>query len=251
MPSHRAGRPLKTWRYVGVFGPELMVCVGLVRIGRARQSFWAVWDRETGRLWERTALGGGGVTLAPGRVAVRGRQVAIDIRLDEAAGVETVCPSGPAYAWTRKQAGIRARGTVALPGGDVRFVRARAVVDDTAAYYARHTRWRWSAGVGIGDHGSELAWNLVDGVNDPAVGSERTVWVDGRPGEVAPVRFEADLSGVGELRFAAEAERTRTENLVVVRSRYRQPFGTFSGSLPDGSALREGWGVMEDHEVWW
>jgi hypothetical protein len=251
MPSHRAGRPLKTWRYVGVFGPELMVCVGLVRVGRARQSFWAVWDRETGRLWERTALGGGGVTLAPGRVAVRGRRVAIDIRLDEAAGVETVCPSGPAYAWTRKQAGIRARGTVALPGGEIRFVRARAVIDDTAAYYARHTRWRWSAGVGVGDHGSELAWNLVEGVNDPAVGSERTVWVDGRPVEVAPVRFDADLGGVGELRFAAEAERARDENLLVLRSRYRQPFGTFSGALPDGSALVDGWGVMEDHEVWW
>jgi hypothetical protein len=36
-----------------------------------------------------------------------------------------------------------------------------------------------------------------------------------------------------------------------VRSLYRQPFGTFSGELPGALQLSEGWGVMEDHEVWW
>ena len=56
---------------------------------------------------------------------------------------------------------------------------------------------------------------------------------------------------VGELRFHAEATREHRQNLVLVRSRYRQPFGTFSGALPDGSRLSEGYGVMEDHDVWW
>jgi hypothetical protein len=38
-----------------------------------------------------------------------------------------------------------------------------------------------------------------------------------------------------------------------VRSRYRQPFGRFSGALPgpEPIALAQGFGVMEDHEVWW
>jgi hypothetical protein len=56
---------------------------------------------------------------------------------------------------------------------------------------------------------------------------------------------------VGALRFHAEASREHRQNLVVVRSRYRQPFGTFSGALPDGIRVREGFGVMEDHDVWW
>ena len=30
----RTGRPLKRWRYVGVYAPELMVCAGLVRVDR-------------------------------------------------------------------------------------------------------------------------------------------------------------------------------------------------------------------------
>jgi len=165
--------------------------------------------------------------------------------------VETVCPSGAGYAWTRKQGGIAVTGALDLGDGRLRPIQARAIVDDTAAYYQRHTRWRWSAGVGISAAGRALAWNLVDGVNDPASGSERTVWVGGAPGEVAPTAFAPGLDAVGDLRFHAEATREHRQNLVVVRSRYRQPFGTFSGTLPDGSELAEGYGVMEEHDVWW
>ena len=57
----------------------------------------------------------------------------------------------------------------------------RAIIDDTAAYYERHTRWRWCAGVGSGRDGTALAWNLVAGVNDPPLNSERTVWIEGGP----------------------------------------------------------------------
>jgi hypothetical protein len=50
--------------------------------------------------------------------------------------------------------------------------------------------------------------------------------------------------------------RERRENLLVVRSEYRQPFGTFAGELPGfaGQApivLAEGWGVMEQHSALW
>ena len=251
MPARQGWRPLKAWRYVGVFGPELMICAAAVRIGAARQSFWAVWDRTSGRLHERTSLGDGDVTLAPGRLQISAGGLAVFLTLAETAGIETVCPNADAYAWTRKQGAVAVTGTVVMPGGHIRSVQAHAIIDDTAAYYQRHTQWRWSAGVGVSAHGAPVAWNLVDGVNDPVTGSERTVWIDGRATEAAPVRFAPDLSAVGELRFAAEATREQSQNLVVIRSRYRQPFGTFSGALPDGTTLASGYGVMEEHDVWW
>jgi hypothetical protein len=251
MPSHRGTRPLKAWRYIGVFGPDMMICLAAVRIGRARQSFWAVWDRDAGHLHERTWMHAGGVRLGYGTASVTDGRASLTLELDEVAGVETVCPSGDAYAWTRKQGGIRARGTVDLGDGRARLIDARAIVDDTAAYYERHTAWRWCAGVGTARDGRPVAWNLVQGVNDPPTGSERTVWVDGVPAEVEPTAIAADLSAAGGLRFEAEAMRQRRENLLLVRSRYRQPFGTFSGTLPDGSVLATGFGVMEDHDVWW
>jgi hypothetical protein len=250
MPSHLGLRPLKAWRYVGVYASELMLCIASVRIGPARQSFWAVWDRQSGELAERTVIGSGGVRLAPGRAWVADGAVAIELALSESAGVECICPSGAGYGWTRKQAGVRAVATVTI-GRTRRELEARAVIDDTAAYYERHTRWRWSAGVGRAVDGRDVAWNLVSGVNDPPVNSERTVWVDGHPDEVAPCSFAEGLRAVDGLCFTSEAERARRDNLILLRSAYRQPFGTFRGELPGGLRLAEGYGVMEEHEAWW
>ncbi|HEX8977660.1 MAG TPA: DUF2804 family protein [Solirubrobacteraceae bacterium] len=251
MPARAGTRPLKAWRYVGVYGRELMVCIAAVRIGPVRQRFWAVWDRRDHRLHERTTLGSdGGVRLGYGRASVRTRVLQIDLALAETAGIETICPSGAAYGWTRKQGGIAASGHVTIDG-ERRAIVARAVIDDTAAYYDRHTRWRWSAGVGTTDDGRAAAWNLVAGVNDPPQHSERTVWLDGEPSEAPASRFAADLSAVDGLRFHTEAVRERTENRVLLRSRYRQPFGTFTGELPGGVLLAEGFGVMEEHDVYW
>jgi hypothetical protein len=171
--------------------------------------------------------------------------------------VETVCASGDAYGWTRKQGGITAGGTVTVGGTRHQLAQARAVIDDTSAYYERHTAWKWSAGVGLTGDGRAVAWNLVTGVNDPPQSSERTVWVNGAPREVGPASFVEDLSGVsfdagaGELRFAPEATRTANENKLIIRSKYRQPFGTFTGRLGPGLELAEGYGVMEDHDVYW
>lgn len=250
MPSHHGLRPLKAWRYVGVYGPELMLCAAIVRIGRARQSFWALWDRRRRLLVERTRVGRTRVVLQPGRVVVSDQGIRLDLTLEEQAGIEAVCPSAESYAWTRKQGGIRAHGMLMLEGTP-NPVEGRAVIDDTAAYYPRQTAWQWSAGVGVASDGRELAWNLVSGVNDPPADSERTVWIDGVARETPRSIFRPALTGVDGLHFEAEAVRERTDNLLLVRSRYRQPFGAFHGELPGGVALAEGYGVMEEHQAWW
>ena len=258
MPLIRAGRLLKRWRYVGVYGPELMVCAGSVHVGPAWQVWWAVWDRAARRLYERTRLARGRRAVQverPGSLRVRDGDVEIDLRLDEGPGVEVVSPAGGAYIWTRKQGGVPARGRVRLAGRERELV-ARAVVDDSAGYHDRQTAWRWSAGVGAAADGRAVAWNLVDGIHDDPDASERTVWLDGVPTHVPPARFAPDLSEIafagGErLRFAAEATRRRRDRLLLFRSDYEQPFGTFAGSLPGGVELAEGFGVAERHEVVW
>ena len=250
LPGRLGLRPLKRWRYVGIFAPAMMACFGQVRVGPARQAFWAIWDRRERRLRQHTALGTGAVELAPGRVHLRQGEVRVELALQEQAGVECICPAGQGYTWTRKQGGVAATGLVTLDGRQVEL-DGRAVIDDSAGYHPRHTHWRWSAGVGEGTRGESLAWNLVSGINDPPQNSERTVWVDGAPVEVPPSRFDPSLSCVDELDFRAEAVRARRENLLLLRSAYRQPFGTFSGALPGGIALSHGFGVMEEHDVWW
>jgi hypothetical protein len=253
-------RPLKRWRYVGIFSEELSACAAIVQIGPARQSFWALHDRGDGSVRERTRMlpcrGELELARAPGRLRISDLGVELDLLLEEEAGIEALCANGRAAVWTRKQAGIAAHGTLSLDGGPARAIGARAVIDDTAGHHARETEWRWSAGVGEGPAGEALAWNLVSGVNDSPTGSERAVWVEGRPHEVAAVSFAEDLSSIAcedgsLLSFTAEAERSRSDNLLIVRSDYRAPFGTFSGTLPGGVELARGHGVMEHHRARW
>jgi hypothetical protein len=240
----RDGRPLKRWRYVGLYGDDLMLCAAAVRIAGLPQAFWATWDRE--QLRERTVFLPGAVRL-DGVARFRGAELAWQPDGD---AMEVVSRHGDSYIWTRKQP-VRARGTV-----DGRAVDLRGLVDDSAGYHARETHWRWCAGVGEGASGEALAWNLVVGVHDAPAASERTVWVDGAATEPGPVSFAGDLSAVrgddgSELRFAAEARRARRDDLKVFMSDYEQPFGSFSGTLPGGTEVARGWGVMEHHDVRW
>jgi hypothetical protein len=250
MPNLYGTRPLKRWRYVAFFGPQAIISVAKVRIGPLRDSFWAVWDRAAGRLWRGSGFTAGRVLMLDGRAGASSRRVRFELEFTEVGGIESVCASGAAYGWTRKQGGLPAAALLQLDG-HLRELHGHVLVDDTAAYYERHTRWQWSAGAGRSSDGRAVAWNLVSGVNDPPHASERTVWLDGVAFEAPPGAFAADLSGVGELRFIAETELARRTNLGLVRSAYRQPMGRFSGRLAGGVELAEGYGVMEDHDAWW
>lgn len=265
MPRWLAGRPLKRWRYVGVYTPELMLCVGDARIGPVPQRWWAV-ARPGGELRERTTFGAGGLTLDGPALRVTAQGVRIELALEESPGIEVLSPvgDGGAYIWTRKQACVPVSGSVEIDGARHAIGGAAAFIDDSAGYHARHTAWSWSAGVGRTADGRHVGWNLVDGIHDDPHAGERTVWVDGEPTAVGPVTFAEDLSEIAsdpgsgaaadgglDLRFSEWSAREHSTNALLLRSRYRQPFGSFSGTLPGGLDLAEGFGVMEDHDVHW
>src|SRR5215218_9843607 len=55
MPMFGPNRRLrKEWRYIGVFSEEFMICAARAQVGPAGQTFWAVIDRSTGQMIERT-----------------------------------------------------------------------------------------------------------------------------------------------------------------------------------------------------
>lgn len=248
-------RPRKRWRYVGVYGPELMLCAGDARIGPLRQRFWAAATPD-GKILEQTSIvGRAGLRIDGSSVAIDAPELRARLSVAEEPGVHTISEHGASWIWTRKQGGVRVDGLVELRGRPYQ-VEGRGVIDDSAGYHARHTEWKWSAGVGASVDGRPVAWNLVTGVHDDPRASERTVWADGEPAEVGPVRFEHDLSGIefetGErLQFSEWSSREDRTNVLLLKTTYRQPFGEFSGTLPGGLDLASGYGVMETHDVYW
>ena len=255
-PSWRGWRPLKRWRYVGVYTPELMLCVGDAKIGPVPQRWWAV-ALPGGELRERTTFGNGGVAIEGSTVRVEAKGVRIELLLEESPGMEIVSPVDErgAYIWTRKQACVPVSGSVDVDGTRHAIDGQVGFIDDSAGYHPRHTVWKWSAGVGTAVDGRRVGWNLVSGIHDDPAVSERTLWIDGETRHVGPVTFADDLSTVAgdgvDLRFEEWSRREHSTNALIMSSAYSQPFGTFSGRLPGAIELAEGFGVMEDHDVRW
>jgi hypothetical protein len=276
MPLRFGGVNRKRWRYLGAFSDEVMVCAARVGVGPASQTFWAIWDREKRELIERTVMRlpgargevwtesteGTAVDNAPDE----GSTVRIEashpeagtmrgfLRTGAGAWAECVCATGEGgFVWTRKRI-VPVEIDLRLGERRIRCA-ARGVEDESAGYHPKHTVWNWSAGVGTLADGREVGWNLVEGVNDPPERSERAIWVDGEPFEPGPSKFDGleaiSFDDGSRIECAAEAERSRVEKRGPISYSYRQPFGTFSGTLPGGFELASAMGVMETHDARW
>jgi hypothetical protein len=248
------GQLRKKWRYVGVYGEDLMICAAVVQVGPLTQTFWAIWDRTTKTLYDATHQRNAAVQVPDGRLLVKDGDVEINLTLEVTPGFEVTTPAGKSWMWTRKQLGIRAQGTVRVGGRQVE-VDALGMVDDSAGYHPRKTLWRWSTGVGKDSQGRDVAWNFVNGMHDDPADNENAIWLNGERTAVQAAPIAEDLStiniGSDRLDFHQESERGAKSNLVVIRSEYRQPFGRFTGTLPGVGEVHDAYGVMEFHNVVW
>ncbi len=143
---------------------------------------------------------------------------------------------------------------------------ATAVLDVHKAHYPRDTWWNWATAVGFDDAGRRVGFNLTANVAEGDA-NENAAWIDGRHHDLGPgARFSlasdpwtalvGDGTGAGlDVTFTAAGERSENIDLGgFVRSRFRQRYGTFSGTLrlPDGTVpLRDWFGLMEDHHARW
>ena len=196
---------------------------------------------------ERTTVGRGGVRIAGSRVRVRARDVEIDLELDGARGRgDRLRPRATATCGPPSRRPCRPR----------RRIARRARLRDRGRPRV-HRRLR---GLPRPPHRVEMVGRRRPQRRRPKRGlepghrrstsasrSERTVWVDGAPREAAP-RVRPRPLGGRRPAFTEWSAREEDANFGLMRSRYRQPFGTFAASFP-AAWLAEGYGVMEEHDV--
>lgn len=266
----------KTWQYLAITSEEAFISAAIAHLGYAGLVFATAYDRRTGEemAFERLTPFALGLQVAPsptegvsGYTGVQGtmrfenapRHIQLELPgLEVEVEGERIEPWNASWpigrsGWndTIKEMGFACKGTLRL-GSQTLSLDGHGMMDWTSGTPARQTEWKWAAGVGrAGDR--LIAWNLRTGFDD-AEQVENALWIDGKPRSPGLAQIEPGspwrIRAEGlELQFEPHGMRREDMNLLVVTSRYQQPWGRFYGEF-EGQPL-EGYGVVEDHWAVW
>lgn len=166
---------------------------------------------------------------------------------------------------TQKANLLPSSGTVRAGGRIFDLADGFGGLDYSNGLLGRTTAWRWAFGLGRTAGGIPLGFNLSDGLSvEP--GQENVIWVGKALHKVGPARFTFDAKhpegawqvrtedGLIDLRFTGKGMHAEARNLGVVRSRFAQVAGGFTGTVRIGGAehaLENLPGVTEDQYVVW
>ncbi|HEV8536001.1 MAG TPA: DUF2804 domain-containing protein [Candidatus Limnocylindria bacterium] len=213
----------------------------------------------------RPALAGSSIGV---RVRTSGFDLAAEMDATAVPSVTLIAPvtDGGMVNVTQKASALPVTGEVRTPGRTYSLDGGLGGFDYTNGLLARHTEWRWAFTTGRSDDGHTIGLNLVEGFNEAGAASENVLWVDGAILALGHARFEFDRGstlspwrvttrdGSVDLEFEPIGQHREERNLIIARSSFVQPFGTFHGTVrtPSGplhvSALP---GVVEDQRVTW
>ena len=176
---------------------------------------------------------------------------------------------GGRFNLTYKTAGLPASGSVQMEGGDridLAQDRTRAHVDWTWGCPPRVTTWNWAACSGVLPDGRSFGFNFGSGLNEGAF-YQNVLWIDGLLSPLRKVHFHYDPrdimrpwrllddEGRVDLRFDPFGQRGENINVLVIQSRFKQPFGSYFGKVvgDDGCPVHlDGLGgVAEEHFARW
>lgn len=201
----------------------------------------------------------------------------LDLRLEHIThhgitAVSEIAQNPPMVTTTAKNAALPTSGSLTINEGGrkINYDLAGGLggFDFTSGYLPRETSWRWAFTTGATKDGRIIGLNLVSdfsGIEDRSV--ENVIWVDGIPHRLdSAARIDCDRDdlmkpwpiytedGAVDLIFHPLTVHKESLNLGVVRSRFIQPSGHYSGSIRVDDELLEIDslpGVIEDQDVLW
>lgn len=164
---------------------------------------------------------------------------------------------------TEKRALLATTGEAEVGGHRFSLDGGLGGFDRSHGYLARHTVWRWAYALGRAESGETVAINLVDSFVGDA---ECAVWVGDKVYPVGEGRFSFDRDrplrpwhvtsacGAVDLTFEPGDIHAEHQDLGLVKTRFLQPAGAYSGKITVGGrtlTLAGVLGVVEDQDATW
>ncbi len=142
---------------------------------------------------------------------------------------------------------FRARGDLQIDGKPVIFGEDESycLMDDHKGFYPFEMKWDWVTSAKRLEDGQLMGFNLTKNqCIDPEAYNENCLWIGDKVHLLPPVVFNRktgspevweirDTQGRVKVDFEVQVPGPVDINAVVIRSKYRGPFGTFSGTLVD------------------
>lgn len=186
--------------------------------------------------------------------------------------VTQITQDSPMVTATAKNAALPVRGQLTLrqDGQETSFDLSTGMggFDYTSGFLPRHTSWRWAFTTAPLPDGRSFGLNLVSGFSGIGDRShENACWLGGVAHPLSPAaRIEFDrndtmapwhihtFDGAVDLQFTPLTVHRESLNLGLVRSRFIQPSGHYSGTVTvagETITLDALPGVVEDQDVLW
>ena len=282
--SMRRGKR-KTWIYAGAFNSRYYTGFAIADAGIVATAFAYVFDAQTGVFVEEKATVPFGFAAAfdpdirtvwklknfsitPDgdsiSYAYQGKRLQLKMTLQEnGKGTTTIAPAGDRpFHHTYKNLLLPTQVEAKMDGQPLTFSGNIGSIDFSKGYPPRHTFWNWVSMNAATESGLEFAVNLVGDFNN---GIENALWINGEVQQLSQATFSygrpaeksiwkvATLDGVLDMEFKPLGMRGEDINAFFMLSRFKQPFGIFTGTLRlNGETHRfTGYGVVEEHFAKW
>ena len=275
----------KTWMYAGAFSTRYYVGFAIADAGIVATAFAYIFDSETGLYVEEKATVPFGFgadfdpdlttnwTLKNFSISRDGDKLTCDYKgkrlqvkmtiLENEKGSTTIAPAGERpFHHTYKNLLLPTQVEAQVDGQTINFSGNIGGIDFSKGYPPHHTFWNWASMNAVTESGIEFGVNLVGDFNNSI---ENALWVNGEVSQLSQATFsygrpvEKSLWHIKTLddrlsmEFKPLGMRSENINALLMLSRFKQPFGVFTGTVMlDGKSHKfTGYGVVEEHFAKW
>ncbi len=275
----------KAWIFASAFSTQYCVGFAIADAGLVATAFVYFFDISTGKYVEEKAtvpLGFSGdfdpdmtsmwqlkdFTIKREKEYIicsyQGKRIRLSISLQENGhGSTTLAPAGDRpFHHTYKNLLLPTTVEGTVDDHQIKFDGNIGGLDFSKGYPPRHTFWNWASLNGVTDTGLEFGVNLVGDFNNSI---ENALWAGGKVHQLSQATFSyarpvekntwqiATVDGTLNMKFTPRGVRGEDINAFVMMSRFKQPFGSFSGTVKLDGVLHNftGQGVVEEHFAKW